>query len=215
MKRVLLSLFIFGMVISVLHTNEFSIGGRVGVMFGFHNESSDITAESGLQLGSPSRSLFSPNFTIFGNYLLGNNVSLQAELNFLFNQGFIWNFPGGSAKLNYSSLDIPIMVKYDLIEVPVQIGILLGPNLSVPLGKINFSESEGNVSQNWEVDSDSPTFGICFGVVAGYLIGSGRLIGDLRFILDFTQLKGRYLNETAGVLTRRGLILSAGYVIPL
>jgi hypothetical protein len=115
-------------------------------------------------------------------------------------QGLEDNF---GADATYNSLDIPVLVKYSFLNKPLIVGVEGGPQLSIPIGK--YKDPRGNF------DTDGPTFGAVAGVYAGYPLGPGRIIGDLRFLFDFNKLKAKEGGVTENILTRRGLIFAVGY----
>jgi hypothetical protein len=60
-------------------------------------------------------------------------------------------------------------------------------------------------------EADGITFGAVAGIYAGYPLGPGRLIGDVRFLFDFNPLKSKQGGSSNDFLTRRGLVFALGY----
>jgi hypothetical protein len=156
----------------------------------------------------------------YGGYYFTDKLALRGELTVMFGQKKTWEVSsvGFSGKITgkYSSLDIPILVKYDLITTPVLLGALAGPYLSIPLGDIEISAPSLVAAFLPRTgDPDGVTAGIALGVYGGYPIGPGRIVGDVRFIMDFNPLKVKAAGATYEVLKRRGLNITAGYEISL
>jgi hypothetical protein len=61
-------------------------------------------------------------------------------------------------------------------------------------------------------DIDFPTFGIAAGLYADYPIGFDRFVGDVRFLFDLLAVM---IEDGAGALSRRGLVIGIGYEITL
>ncbi len=95
-----------------------------------------------------------------------------------------------------------------------------GPNFSFPLGKMKAESSVSteifNFSTSEKMDIDSTVlFGITVGMEVSYPVGSGAIVGGIRYINDFTKLKVKDFSsgESVEALTRRALTFSAGYQI--
>ena len=215
----------------------FSIGARLGPSFGFHNPTDAVKKaqeEFGGMVSLNDTGLVNFNFALYGAYTLIDNLSLAAEFNFHINQGY--KITGsmaipflGSMSLEgkgyYSSLDIPILVKYNFLKDPAVFGVLAGPHLSFPLGKaeIEYEASMMGLSEagSEKYDMEGITVGLTIGVFGGYKVGPGRFIGDLRFIFDFnsSQIKDTYIingvsiKQKEDAMKRRALALTLGYEI--
>jgi hypothetical protein len=64
-----------------------------------------------------------------------------------------------------------------------------------------------------ESRTEGLTFGAVGGLVAGFPLGPGRVTGDIRYLHDFTALKGTIENSGGGkeFLSRRELVFTLGY----
>ena len=191
-------------------TGEFTFGFRGGILFGFHKAGSDlknfISGEFDRYL--TEESLFNPNIVAYGNYAVTDNIAIQGELNFMINQGMKFNAYGYTVEGTGISLDIPVLLKYALVTDQARIGILAGPYLSFPLGKFKTSGY-----YTYEEESDGFSYGVTAGLFAGYPIGPGRFVGDLRFIFDLSPMKIKDYGYIMEVMERRGLAITAGYEI--
>lgn len=147
-------------------------------------------------------------------------LGFQADVGIMANNGFSaegsetgYSF---STKGTYTSLELPVLVTYDLAAGPVTITLLAGPNLSFPLGKAkveqSFSSDYGSydATDKWDIDS-KVLFGLTAGAAVAYPLGPGAIVGDLRYTTDFNKVKV----EGQEAMTRRALTFSAGYQIKL
>jgi hypothetical protein len=210
MKKFLLAVLVLSLIAGAGFAQEagtISAGARLGGVIGFHSYSDDF--KDSLEFTPDSKF----NFAVgaFGAYTVIDNLSVQAELNFLIGQGGKKSKSGVDYTLSYNSLDIPVLIKYTFLDDPLIFGVQVGPQLSLPLGEIEFEFEASGYSDSDNIDSDGITFGAVAGVYLGYPLGPGSIIGDVRFLFDFTSLKGKASGETMDVLTRRGLIFTLGY----
>ena len=205
---------------------RFSIGGRAGLGLGFHGsgQMEGIFRGELIDAGLPAtiniekKMLPNVNLAIFGAYTFHNRFAIQTELNFNINQGYKLEayYQGQTieAKAYYSSLDIPILLKVNIIDRPLVFGALAGPHFSFPLGDAAVDISvPGSPVEKWKEDIDNITIGLTAGIFAGYPLGPGRIIGDLRFAFDFNKLKviERETRMKFDGMHRRGLVFSVGY----
>ena len=212
MKKKIASVFLMVIVVTALQAQdagEISIGGRIGLMFGLHGQSSVITDN----FGSSDRRLVNLNLVFFGSYTIIEHLTLQGELNIMINQGMEWKYPDNKDRMTYTSLDIPVLIKYAFIVNPMLIGAEAGIHFSIPTGMLNHIKTVGSKRQTTGHDIKGINFGVNFGAFGEYPIGPGNIVGDLRFIFDFSQLQAKFnnLGGNIDILTRRGLNLSVGY----
>lgn len=139
-------------------------------------------------------------------------LGFQADVGIMANNGFSaegsetgYSF---STKGTYTSLELPVLVTYDLAAGPVTITLLAGPNLSFPLGKAKFDMAGMDI--DFDIDS-KVLFGLTAGAAVAYPLGPGAIVGDLRYTTDFNKVKV----EGQEAMTRRALTFSAGYQIKL
>ncbi|MBP5464565.1 MAG: hypothetical protein J6Y13_05270 [Treponema sp.] len=119
----------------------------------------------------------------------------------------------GDGSFSYSSLDIPLLVGYDL---ELGHGFVISPygglNLSIPLGKLSWSMgAQENIVRAYDngileygypdrtkYNSSSIEASIKNGVIPGLILGTGAgykfddhnmIMGDLRYIMDFTAIR--------------------------
>jgi len=217
MKKTLIVVLILLMASSGLYA-QMSFGGRAGIVFGFNNaaELGDL-GKADPDIDVSEKMLLNFNAAVYGAFALSEALSIQAELNFMINQGYKvegsfvdsgTTFPV-SGEVYYTSLDIPILVKYSFLNDPLLFGAMVGPHISIPLGKATVyvpSEGKGEI----ELDNFA-TFGFTAGVFAGLPIGPGRLVGDLRFIFDFNAAEIDVVFFSMEIMKRRALSLTVGY----
>ncbi|MCL2480202.1 MAG: PorT family protein [Spirochaetaceae bacterium] len=228
MKKRLVVIFVLLMVVTGLfaqQAGQFSVGSRLGPSFGFNNSGDfvdllklTLIAEDPFlanMISISNERLTNFNFVLYGAYTIIDNLSLQAELNFMINQGYkiettMLGLSLGSTKITYSSLDIPILLKYTFVNNPALFGILAGPHISIPLGKAKISGF--GMSEKFNIENFA-TFGLTAGIFGGYQIGPGRILADLRFVFDFNALEEKEEVITIEFMKRRALSLTAGYEI--
>ena len=206
MKRFLLAALIFMMAFTVVFAQDagtFSAGIRGGLGIGF-NDNKDVDFA-----GYKTDSLLHPVIAAYGYYTFAPNMAVQFETNIMINQGLKYsaNILGWSAnfEVSYMSLDIPVMFRYTFLNQPVNVGLVAGPHISIPISKVKLSSSGSST----ETDMEGFGFGATAGVFVGYPLGPGRIIGDLRFLFDFAhpKVKGR----PTPFMNRRALNISVGY----
>ena len=155
-----------------------------------------------------------PNFALYGAFPLSENLWVQAELNFMINQGYRLTVSDRSGTdtdtITYTSLDLPILLKYELGQDEIIWGFLAGPHFSIPLG--NARVSGDGLSENFNIRSFA-TFGVTAGAFAKYPLGNGYIVGDARFIFDFNAVEAREYFFTVDFMRRRALAFSVGYEI--
>ena len=141
---------------------------------------------------------------------------INQGIKFSFSEEY-YGFEGGVYDINIinSSLDIPILLKFAVAKKPVLIGLLAGPHLSLPLGKLIISgndEDEDMVVFS-QYSINGITFGLTAGLFAGFPVGPGRITGDIRFLFDFTPVNIHDFSygENFDTFNRRGVALTAGY----
>lgn len=122
----------------------------------------------------------------------------------------------------YTSLELPILVTYDIGLGPVTLTLLLGPNISFPISKLKTSITgsgligvESGVSES--SIANTAIFGITGGAAVALRLGPGSLVTDIRYTNDFTPVKGgeKDSENPIDLFTRRALALSLGYQIRL
>lgn len=126
-----------------------------------------------------------------------------------------------SISATYTSLELPILVTYDIGLGPVTLTLLLGPNISFPINKMKITTSSSIITDRsgtneWNI-ANKAIFGITGGAAVALRLGSGSLVTDIRYINDFTPVKAgeKDSENPMDLFTRRALALSLGYQIRL
>ncbi len=186
-------------------TNKVVVGGG-GAIYGRYNMPFHAPLGVQLELG------------IFAN----NGVAVDVDDSF--DDGGVKVNVTGSASCSYLSMDIPLLITYDIPVGPVVITPFVGPNFSIPLGKLKskleytakmegFGEEKTDESTEYDID---PRFipGIVAGVEVGLPLGPGSLVADLRYVNDFTNVtivpEGF---DAVEMFTRRSFDISVGYAL--
>ena len=204
---------------SAPRSGQFTVGGRLGGALGFTE--SFAGAENLLRplFSNPdARTSVDPelNFTfaLYGNYAITDRISIQTELNVMISQGYELRASrqergSDSFDINYSSLDIPLLLRFNFLRSRPMLGIMAGPHISIPIGRLEIYDNR-NEAYIDELDIDSSfTFGFTAGLFGGFPAGPGRIVGDLRLIFDFDSVQA----ESIDFIRRRAVAFGIGYEI--
>jgi hypothetical protein len=190
---------------------HFLIGARLGMGFEINDGHENMVGKG---FSGKEKSNIAFNATLFGAFKFNESWLIQPEVNFMFNNGMEVNIDGDLMKIEYPTLDIPLLLRWNFILEPVLAGIVLGPYISLPIGKISFSISSGGL----EGDTAGYALGIAGGFVVGVKVGPGYITGDLRFMNDFSSLEVEEELKPGkghGILLRRSINLTVGYELSL
>jgi hypothetical protein len=225
MKKILIVTLVLLMAVTSLHAQQagqFSLGGRLGLGVGLNDP---------LNFESYARQAFYPdlasishtpcmqfNIALYGNYAFSNMLSIQTELNFMLYQGYDLSLScfdsarSREAEVSYNSLDIPLLIKVNFLNDPSRFGILAGPHVSIPLGRAEFYREIGFFEREDKFRIDTfATYGLTAGIFGGHQVGPGRIVGDLRFIFDFSAVETIEAGTAYKFMERRALTISLGY----
>lgn len=123
-----------------------------------------------------------------------------------------------SISATYTSLELPILITYDIGLGPVTLTLLLGPNISFPINKMKVTTAlnSSSATDEWNI-ANKAIFGITGGAAVALRLGPGSLVTDIRYTNDFTPVKGgeKDSENPMDLFTRRALALSLGYQIRL
>jgi hypothetical protein len=187
----------------------FAVGARLGPGFAF-NEADDYVKL--IKAGAPSlkeESLIAFSLGVYGNYTIFPKFSIQVELDFMLNSGMKLSASGYEAESSFTSFDIPVLARYEFLEDPVSLSVLGGPYLAFPLGEYSAKVSG---SSTYKGDVEGIRFGITVGLAAGYRLGPGSIVADLRFLTDLAPVEAEAGPlGTMEIFTRRGINLTVGY----
>lgn len=156
-----------------------------------------------------------------------SSLGIQTGLDVLANNGYKVNgtltaFLGTentlTATATYTSLELPILVTYDIGLGPVTLTLLLGPNISFPINKMKVTTAlnSSSATDEWNI-ANKAIFGITGGAAVALRLGPGSLVTDIRYTNDFTPVKAgeKDSENPMELFTRRALALSLGYQIRL
>ena len=247
LKKALAAVFVLMMTAAGLYAQQagqWTLGARVGMAFGF-NETEDFFNYyrnrypiSDISM-SKDKVKMNLNSVFYINRAFTGRFSLQVELNAMFNQGYDaeMSHPDDGAGdfshriMTYTSLDFPHLVRFSFLKnKPLSIGLMAGPHISLPLGRMQFwteyrSQRNDKYGLSNKIDTFA-TFGFTAGLYGGCKIGPGRFMGDLRYIFDFNHvtmhqcggwigLTGGYEVRTFDIMKRRALLYTLGYEVSL
>lgn len=188
------------------------IGARLGPGFEINTADEDMVG-TGYSPNEKSNIAF--NAALYGAFKFNTAWLIQPELNFMLNNGMEISGQGDDYAIAYNTLDIPVFVRWNFMQRPVTAGILAGPYISLPLGKLNLTvQDEGSA-----LDTTGFTFGIAGGFVIGFKLGPGYIAVDILYMNDFSSLKVREDfgdgMQDANIAIRRSINLTFGYEFSL
>jgi hypothetical protein len=201
---------------SGIGTTHWLVGARLGPGIEFNTADEDMV-DDGFSPKEESNTAF--NATLYGAFRFNDMWSVQPEINFMVNNGMKIGdeYDEYSANVSYTTLDIPLLVRWNFIQSPVLAGVIIGPYISLPISKVKTEfVGEGTI----ELDAEWFNFGVTGGFSIGYKVGPGCFIADLRFLHDlndaFNLRSIQVREETNGVslsniCIRRSLNITIGY----
>ncbi|MDE6718870.1 MAG: outer membrane beta-barrel protein [Treponemataceae bacterium] len=235
MKKVLVSVAaatIFGSLAFAEKVME--VGVKGGLLL---NAGTKITKEYKDVNDVDPRSTFNEKMTlggdvgIFGHFGLVDlgpgTLSLQPEVFFSFANGLRTEEKqedlSYKESLKYNSLDIAILVGYDIPVGKISIRPFLGPKVGIPIGKLKQKyETDGRTGTN-KLKTKGATIGMDFGCGIAIPLGKFVLGADVRYGIDFNKVKaqcevydedGDYAGKKDFDVLRRGALginITAGY----
>ena len=192
-------------------STRFAVGGRLGAGFGKNTAHSDTA-------GTVNTPKEESNITFVGAlffaWRINDRFGIQPELDIMVNNGIKATFPdGGQINISYHSLDIPLLYYFNIIHSPVMVRIFAGPYLAIPISKMNV-EMPG-FSGGTSAETTGVTGGITGGFATGFKAGPGNIIGDIRYMNDFSEVKMIYKGITMKGFLRRSVNITVGYELSL
>lgn len=134
------------------------------------------------------------------NIPMGTGVfSLQPELNFI-QKGTTIRTQGAQPGYNLNYLELPVLAKFRAGMVYFN----AGPSLGLLLGQSDHSKQALGSLKKLD-------FGVQMGGGVAIPAGTGRLIIDARYTLGLSNIS----DVKGGNIRNRGIMLSAGYAVPL
>lgn len=208
---------------SNIGSQKAGIGVRLGASFQFNKAHEDMVGE-GTRPAEKSPVGFVPTISAF--YRVMETLKIQLEASFYTNngikvRGFYDDYSGRVLDIDvkYSTLDIPVLVSWNLIREPVNVDLFAGAYISLPVSTANISyDIEGYGTLSGSVDVTSRVFGVVGGFDAGFGLGPGNIVLDARFFYDLQpwKAKGDFTdNEESGMIYRKGMVVSVGYVFEI
>jgi hypothetical protein len=218
MKIISKSILIFLLVFSTSNLMaQLSIGGRVGANF------ANVSVSNIEDISTNSITGFSVAFVL--DIGITENFSVQPELAFIqkgFNQEETFDILGTmftikvDQVINY--IDVPILAKYAFVNSETLIVyVAAGPVLGYAMSGKTTVEQDGE-KETMDINFDDEginrfDFGGSIGAGAGFGVGPGHIVLDLRYVMGFSNLiKDPIDNEK---VNNTGFGASVGYVVPL
>jgi hypothetical protein len=219
MKKVFVLAAALVFVSFAANAQSFAAGARLGPGIGFHGNGDDMEDQVDIWkgYGASVDDKVGVGFIIagYGAYYFTDSLAVQAELNFMINQKKILEISvggvSGEIEASYSSLDIPVLLRYEFLQQPLTVGLVAGPVLSIPISDVEMIYPTILGGGSGDSETEGITFGATVGVFGGYPVGPGKIIADIRFLMDFTPLKVKDGSETFEAIKRRSLNITLGY----
>jgi hypothetical protein len=193
-------------------TTRFAVGGRLGAGFEINTADEDMVG-TGYSPNEKSNIAF--NAALYGAFRFNDTWAIQPEVNFMVNNGMEISGHGSTIKIGYPTIDIPLLVRWNFIQSPIVVGILAGPYISFPIGKLNLTVNDKGSA----LDTRGYTFGVTGGFALGFKVGPGYITADARYINDFNSL---FVKEDFGdgvqdanICVRRSINITIGYEFSL
>ena len=115
-------------------------------------------------------------------------ISLQPELLFAFGNGvkYKWGSDSFATKCKYTSLDIALLLGYDIPIGKVRLTPFLGPKVGISVGKMKYTAEFGGQKSTEKMYKNFATFGVDFGIGFALPIGNKFVLGaDVRYGIDY------------------------------
>ncbi len=205
------------------------VGAKIGSLFSFSKPHEDMI---GTGVNPTVKNSMVPSFNGFVGYKITETVKVQLEVNVLLNNEMkISGMSDTDINIKYSTIEIPLVLSFAVVQNPIKVEVYAGPYVSLPLTDLNLELVKYNGASG-SVKLSSFTFGALGGLLIGKKLGPGEFFIDGRFMNDFDSLKigGIFeYTETNGevktkkqvdltgkkVCIRRGVEISVGYVFSL
>ncbi|MDR2517446.1 MAG: hypothetical protein LBC88_08720 [Spirochaetaceae bacterium] len=188
-------------------------GGELGLGIGFNGLGKDFktmkNSAAAMGISLDEKSLLAFGLAGETGYGITDRFAILSGLSLSFGQGIELSAAGVSIKATTNFADIPVLVRYLFLNSPLLLGVQGGIHLGIPFG-IEVESSIPFFSSS-KPDADGVVFGMSAGLIAGYPLGPGRIIGDLRFLMDFNPVKGKLSGQSMEGFTRRNFLIMVGY----
>ncbi|MDR1786992.1 MAG: outer membrane beta-barrel protein [Treponema sp.] len=200
--------------VSSMGTTHFAVGARLGAGFEINTAHEDMVGD-GYSPNEKSNTAF--NAALAGAFRFNDVWSVQPEVNFMLNNGMEISGQGEAYSIAYPTFDIPLLVRCNFIQAPLVVGVVVGPYISFPAGKLNLTIASGGSA----LDMSGYTFGITGGFAIGIKAGPGCIAADIRYLNDFNSLQVREeFDDGSGtqdqnILIRRSINVTVGYEFSL
>jgi len=192
-------------------STHFAVGGRLGAGFGINTAHSDMVG-TGVTPKEESNITFTG--ALFFAWRITDSFGIQPEINIMVNNGIKATFAdGGQVSAAYNSLDIPLLLFFNIIHSPVRVSVCAGPYLAVPVGNMNMEVA--GLSGGTSAETIGVNFGVTGGFSAGFRAGPGNIIADIRYMNDFSEVNVNYRGNAMKGFLRRSVNITVGYELSL
>jgi hypothetical protein len=167
MKRIFLLLAFAGTFAAANAQTKIGLKGGVNVADWGGEDADGIDAKIGFHVGG------------FANFAVASKVSIQPELVYSTQGGKI-DMPGDDIKIRFNYINVPIMVKYELVE---GLNAQLGPQFGFAVTR---KTKQGSITVDRNDEYKEFDFGL--GLGASYDIPSSPIGIDARYVWGLTRL---------------------------
>ena len=190
---------------------RFAVGARVGGGLGFNSAHKDMV---GSILAPKEDSNFIFAGALFFKWRITDRFGIQPEVDFTINNGLEYADSVGAyqGSFSYNALDVPVLLYFKFIHSPVSVSAFAAPYLSIPISKMNVNISGvGSTS----VETTGIVLGVLGGACVGFPVGPGSIVGDIRYLNDFSDVKINYNGKIVNSFLRRAVCVTVGYELSL
>jgi hypothetical protein len=192
---------------SSIGNTHFAAGARLGAGFEINSAHSDMV---GMEDTPKEESLVAFTASLFFMFRFNDHFGIQPELTVMLNNGIEATYTDSTQiKATYNSLDIPVLLYYNFILSPILVRISVGPYIVIPVGKINVEVPGLTGASGFE--NHGFMWGVAGGFGIGFRLGPGSIIGDVRYLNDFTENIITYNGSEQKGFLRRSISTTIGY----
>lgn len=149
-----------------------------------------------------------------------NKIGFQLDASFNANNGISKTYESYGKKIDvhtsFHTVDIPLLVTYRIPVGIVDFRMGVGANLGIAVGDASYKFRTSGIRDEETIKKEIAKrllIGLVADLGAGFNLGPGALLVDVRFLTDFTKLEIQEKDIKHDVITRRNLSISMGYEI--
>lgn len=201
----------------------FSVGVRLGSFIQFNKAHEDMVGTNA-RPREESPVSFAPTFVAAFNVM--DNLKIQGEFSYVPQNGIdVYDYTvkegddiyAVDTSVSYGSVELPLLISWNFMRSPVSVDAYAGGYISLPVTAANLDVNYKTI--NFQTSGAVDMAGITYGVTGGFSVGietsSGIVIVDGRINYDLTNVKAKVGGVEKGLLYRRSMAFSVGYMFQL